>query len=59
MTHLLNCYEIDSLDEQDDQFQIARVWCETHRRYEWHNIHLDYVRHGGTVRTERKPLWER
>lgn len=55
--HVLNCSEIDDLDEVDDGFQIARVWCETHRRYEWHNIPQDNVRFGGFRKTDRKPLW--
>lgn len=59
MTHLLNCHEIDDLDEIDGDGQLALVWCETHHRYEWHNIPRAYVRYGGTIQTTRKPLWEK
>jgi hypothetical protein len=55
--HILDCYEIDGLDEIDDGMQIARVWCDTHGAYEWHSIPLDRVEHGGHWSTERKPLW--
>lgn len=55
--HVLDCYEIDSLDEIDDGMQIARVWCNTHLKYEWHSIPLDRVRNGGPWSTQRRPLW--
>lgn len=55
--HRLNCHDIDDLDEISGEMQIALVWCETHRRYEWHSIDRDYVRYGGTLETNRKPLW--
>lgn len=54
--HTLNCFEIDDQDELDDGCQLCRVWCETHRKYEWHNIPLEYVRFGGVIVTTRKPL---
>lgn len=56
-SHELNCYEIDSLDEIDEGCQLALVWCETHRKYEWHSISLDLVKHGGTITTTRKPVF--
>lgn len=55
--HELDCYEIDSLDEYDDDSQLALVWCETHNKYEWHYIHLDLVKYGGSLTVRRKAVF--
>lgn len=52
--HELDCSEIDSLDEIDEDCQLSLVWCDTHQKYEWHSIHMDYVRHGGSLVVRRK-----
>lgn len=41
--HELWFWEIDSLDEIDDNCQLALIWCETHQRYEWHNVPIDWL----------------
>ena len=55
--HVLNCDEIDCLDEIDDGSQLALVWCETHKAYEWHSIHLDNVQYGGMVTISKNPVF--
>lgn len=34
--HKLDLGEIDELDEISGDEQLSRVWCETHKTYEWH-----------------------
>lgn len=34
--HKLDLSEIDELDEISGDEQLALVWCDTHRKYEWH-----------------------
>jgi len=40
--HRLDLSQIDELDEIDgDGLQACLVWCDTHRRYEWHWLETD------------------
>lgn len=34
--HLVDPNDIDELDEISGDEQSCLVWCETHKRYEWH-----------------------
>lgn len=43
--HVLDTGQIDSLDELDDDSQLALVWCESHSKYEWHYVPLDMIGH--------------
>lgn len=54
--HELCADHIDSLDEIDEDSQLSYVWCNTHQRYEWHHIHLDYVRYGGSLTVRKKEV---
>ncbi|MBD9569051.1 hypothetical protein [Ensifer sp. ENS08] len=37
-THRLDTSQVDQLDEISGDEQLALVWCETHRQWEWHWI---------------------
>lgn len=54
--HILDTGEIDSLDEVDDGDQLALVWCETHKIYEWHYLPLDVIGQTGTIVRTTKPI---
>lgn len=54
--HVLNCDNIEEWDELNDDSQLVWVWCETHKKYEWHSVHLDYAQGGGILRTAKKPV---
>lgn len=34
--HILDPSQVDQLDEISGDEQLALVWCETHRKWEWH-----------------------
>lgn len=34
--HVLDPTQVDQLDEISGDEQLALVWCETHREWEWH-----------------------
>jgi len=55
--HLLSTGEIDSLDEIDDDQQLALVWCDSHGTYEWHNLPRDLIGRTGTLVRKTKPGW--
>lgn len=38
ITHRLDTSQVDQLDEISGDEQLALVWCETHRTWEWHWI---------------------
>jgi hypothetical protein len=42
-THDLDYGQIDDLDEIDEYRQQAFVWCNTHRKYEWHWVGLRLI----------------
>ena len=54
--HVLNCDKIEELDEVNGESQLCWVWCETHRRFEWHSLPLDRVDGGGKLTTQRRPV---
>jgi hypothetical protein len=54
--HELWCWEVDSLDEIDDRCQLALVWCETHQKYEWHNLPQAMIGQSVTRSSDREPL---
>jgi hypothetical protein len=54
--HVLNCDNIEERDEWSDDHQLVWIWCETHRKYERHWLHFDYVHGGGLFRTDKKPV---
>lgn len=49
--HELDTGQVDSLDEIDEDSQLALVWCDSHGKYEWHNIPRDLI--GRTSRLVR------
>ena len=55
--HVLDHGQIDSLDEVDADSQLALVWCETHQKYEWHNLPLRLIGRTGTIERTTKPGW--
>ena len=55
--HLLDCDEIDELDEINGDHQLALVWCKSHSKYEWHNLPRFRVTNGGAFETARNPMW--
>lgn len=54
--HVLICDDIDEWDEINDGMQLVWVWCQTHKKYEWHSVPQDLVDGGGIYRSERKPV---
>jgi len=38
IAHRLDPSQVDQLDEISGDEQLALVWCETHRKWEWHWI---------------------
>lgn len=38
ITHRLDTSQVDQLDEISGDEQLALIWCETHRKWEWHWI---------------------
>lgn len=46
IAHQLDTSEIDDLDERSGDEQLALVWCDTHKKYEWHWLPLDEIRGG-------------
>lgn len=54
--HVLNCDNIDEWDEINDDLQLVWVWCETHKKYEWHSVPRDLVNVGGIYRTSNKEV---
>lgn len=36
--HHVDPSQVDQLDERSGDEQLALVWCETHRNWEWHWI---------------------
>lgn len=54
--HILNCDEIEELDEINGDEQLAWIWCKTHGKLEWHSIPRDMVECGGIYRTSSKEV---
>lgn len=54
--HILNCDNIEEWDELNDGLQLVWVWCNTHSKYEWHSVPLDYVEGGGIYQTSSKEV---
>lgn len=54
--HILDCDNIDDLDEIDEDSQLSWVWCTIHKKYEWHSIHLDNVEYGGLIKRSGKEV---
>lgn len=54
--HVLDCGNIDEWDEIDCDTQLVWIWCQTHKKYEWHSVPLDIVHCGSIYRTKRKPV---
>lgn len=57
MKHILSTGNIDSLDEVDEECQLALVYCETHKKYEWHNLPQRLIGRPGTLTRETGPNW--
>lgn len=55
--HMLNCQLIDSLDEIDDDHQLALVWCISHWKYEWHNLPRRLIGGDEVIDRRTKPGW--
>lgn len=36
--HQIDPTQVDSLDEISGDQQLALVWCETHKKWEWHSV---------------------
>lgn len=58
IVHELWCWEVDSLDEIDDDSQLALVWCETHQKYEWHNLRRDLIGSSATIQRTKPAGWK-
>jgi hypothetical protein len=56
--HVLDTGQIDSLDEEDDDSQLALVWCESHQKYEWHNIPQRLIGHTSELVRITRPGWK-
>lgn len=55
--HVLNTGQIDSLDEIDEDCQLALVWCDSHQKYEWHNLPQELIGHTAELVRITKPGW--
>lgn len=55
--HVLSTGDIDSLDEIDEYDQLALVWCESHQKYEWHNLPQDLIGVSYQLTRVTKPGW--
>ena len=55
--HLLSTGDIDSLDEIDDDCQLALVLCLSHKKYEWHNLPREVIGYTGTLERRTRPGW--
>lgn len=40
IVHQLDPSQVDQLDDRSGDEQLALVWCETHKSWEWHYIEL-------------------
>jgi hypothetical protein len=40
ITHQLDLTQVDQLDDRSGDEQLALVWCETHKTYEWHYVEI-------------------
>ena len=55
--HEIDCSNVDDLDEIDDDCQLALVWCNTHKRFEWHNVRRADLKEGNTLVTNTRSQW--
>lgn len=53
--HVLDLGIVDALDEINGDEQLARVWCRTCRRFEYHSVDRNDLQDGAVVRTTGKP----
>jgi len=58
IAHELWPWEIDSLDEIDEYCQLALVWCETHQKYEWHNLPIEMQGQSWPVTRATRANWK-
>lgn len=56
--HELSTGEIDSVDEVDEENQLALVWCNSHEKYEWHNLPQKLIGKTGTLVRITRPGWK-
>lgn len=55
--HVLVCSEIDDFDEINGDTQLCWVWCNTHRKYEWHSLPIENVKQqDGIIKTTKNPV---
>lgn len=54
--HILDTTDIEDRDEINDGEQLVWVWCQIHKRYEWHNISLHAIEHGFLLDYDTKPV---
>ncbi len=40
LTHHLDLTQVDQLDDRSGDEQLALVWCETHKDWEWHYVQI-------------------
>ncbi len=55
-THRLECWEVDDLDEIDDDAQLALLRCATCKAWEWHYVPRELLRTDEIFITAGKPL---
>jgi hypothetical protein len=41
--HRIDLSQVDQIDERSGDEQLALVWCENHRSFEWHWVDLDHL----------------
>lgn len=55
--HLLDTGEIDEQDEMDDDSQLCAIWCEIHKKYEWHYVPVDLIGSGAILDRTTRTGW--
>ncbi len=51
-THVLDFGEIDALDEISGDEQYVLVWCNTHKKHEWHWVNRELTGMQGLSRPD-------
>lgn len=55
--HRIDCSDVDEVDEISGESQLARVWCKSHKRYEWHWLPRQELRAGSMLVVDRNPVF--
>lgn len=55
--HVLDCSRIEEFDEINGDTQLCWVWCNTHKKLEWHSLPREYAdQEDGLYRTNTKAV---